>query len=133
MEIFRGQGRRHNGVYLAGDAFQPAGPEVVLEPFDDAQPLPLRHQGCGSLIKGEYRMGGKEIRSLKFSFCAHIGNNIPRIKPKRQLCIEFVGWQFVSLWVVLLPVRSQYASKSFYSISPNDAFIYSGMNLYPVV
>jgi hypothetical protein len=36
METFRRQGRRNNGIYLSGDAFQAAGPEVVLESFDDA-------------------------------------------------------------------------------------------------
>ena len=97
---------------LAGNTFQPTRPEVVFESLDDTQPLPLRHQGSGSFIKRKYRMADKEISGLKFLFGVPIGNQNPLIKPKRQPGIGSVSWQYVSLWVFILPVRSQYASDS---------------------
>jgi hypothetical protein len=58
-------------------------------------------------------MASKEIITPEFSFGVHIGNKTPCIILKRQLDSESVSWQYDSLWVVILPIRSQFASDSF--------------------
>jgi len=46
----------------------------------------------------------------EFAIGVHIGNKNPRIKPKHQLRIGSVSWQYDALWIVVLRVRSQCAS-----------------------
>lgn len=60
-----------------------------------------------------YQYSNDDIRHGKPAFPVHIDNKKPRIKPKRQPGIGSASWQYASLWVIILPVRSQYASECF--------------------
>ncbi len=83
-EIFNQNHRWDDGVYLPGHAFQSACLEMVFEPIHDTRALPSPRQNIDGLVERKYRMGGKKIRDIQFSFGVHIGNIIPCYTAKRQ-------------------------------------------------